>query len=77
MEAEAQDTAEARESRESSQAPSLFARNLVVGPEFKGMQEGSSEVSEPVTNTAGPAVGDIDPAELSAEVPMSGSSCFK
>ena len=47
MEAEAQDTAEARESRESSQAPSLFARNLVVGPEVEGMQEGLlPEVSE-------------------------------
>ena len=75
MEAEAQDTAEARE---SSQALSLFALNLVVGPEVEGMQEGlSPEVSEPVSNTAGPAVGDTDPAELSAEVPMSGISCFK
>ena len=76
MRAGAQDTAEARE---SSQALSLFAPNLVVGPEGEGMQAGSAPgVSEPVSNAAGPAaVGDTDPVELSAGVPMSGISCFK
>ena len=75
MRAEAQDTAEARE---SSQAFSLFALNLVVGPEVEGMQEGLAPGgSEPVSNAAGPAaVVDTDPVELSAEVPMSGISCF-
>ena len=74
MRAETQKTAE---TRERSQALSLLALNLVAGPEVGVMQIGSaSGGSEPVSNAAGPAAVDTDPVELSAEVPMSGISCF-